>query len=62
MGRSPACPSHPSRRSDEALAEAGRVLVELTVERVSAATGVLAVLPGGGLVPVLDADLYAGVC
>jgi PPOX class probable F420-dependent enzyme len=38
MGRIAGQPEPPEPQSDEALAEAGRVLVELTVERVSAAT------------------------
>ena len=38
MGRIAGLPEPPEPQSDEALAEAGRVLVELTVERVSAAT------------------------
>lgn len=38
MGRIAGLPEPPEPQSDEALTEAGRVLVELTVERVSAAT------------------------
>jgi hypothetical protein len=38
MRRIAGLPEPPEPQSDEALAEAGRVQVELTVERVSAAT------------------------
>lgn len=37
MGRIAGLPEPPEPQSDEALAEAGRVLIEVTVERVSAA-------------------------
>lgn len=40
MGRIAGLPEPPEPQSDEALADAGRVLIELTVERVSAATHV----------------------
>jgi PPOX class probable F420-dependent enzyme len=40
MGRIAGLPEPPEPQSDEALAEAGRVVVEIAVERVSAATHV----------------------
>ncbi|HEX2707827.1 MAG TPA: pyridoxamine 5'-phosphate oxidase family protein [Solirubrobacterales bacterium] len=40
MGRIAGLPEPPEPQSDEALAEAGRVLIEVTVERVSAVTHV----------------------
>jgi PPOX class probable F420-dependent enzyme len=40
MGRIAGLPEPPEPQSDEALAEAGRVLIEVTVERVAAATHV----------------------